>query len=1006
MDNKKVSASIKSAAASTLAIGIFMLKRIRARKHIACKPYINRDYEKEIYINSILYGGDNKCLHQIRMRPIAFFNLCDILTRNNLLCSTGTVNVQEKLLMFLHITGHNLRLRVVGSYYYRSIETVHHYFRIVLRAILKLYTQLIKLPDDITPPKIMCNPRFYPYFKDCVGALDGTHVRASVPLETQGRFRGRKGGTTQNVLAAVTFNLKFSYVLAGWEGSAHDSRVLSDALSRPMGLKIPEGKYLMLDMNMGKGKKDVVGTSKQFRWTKPMERVMLEILAEETQKGNKPSNVFKPTSLHRVAATISERFNVVCESNHVENHLKTVKSTWQLITTIRGSSGFGWDDTLKMIVAAKNHMKKPWRSFAKSFGDIGLDDIDVDGTLPVDLEIDTSERVKANASSSFGTSNVELEDFDSDGLDYSSAFMTDETFLTDDAAIQWVKDIAVIYHFQLVISSHKDGGKKKLLRCNRGERYRGLLRDLDAAVRRNTNTKACRCPFRVKVQEIRECGHWRIVTYPGIKGMHNHALSVYPEGLRQMSGLSEPSKKLARDMNLSRPSAIHAAIMDQHPEDNITRKQVYNYRRVHREEEAEGRDVMGQFFNQARENNYVCNVYADSETRVVTHLFCAHPESVALFRKFPLFIGMDSTYKTNKYKMPFFDMTEMTPCNKNFMIAYAIMKTESDDSYRWVLQNLRLLIGDDVHPAAIVTNRELGVMRLILEFFPGTPHLLCTWHINKDVEHNVYKTCAKNKAIAQSFKNGRWRQILEAPTELEYNRQVNFMRDRWSRHRPQVVTYIDETWLVHKEKFVHAWTNRMRHLGNTTTCRVESAHSMIKQWLHSSIGAMDTVWRTFEESTYQAAPVYSSFPFNTLTCRVSHYCLTLLDAERGRMRELADEVRDRCGCVLRITHDIPCACEIKGAMESGILISVDSINMFWRTLTMGDPVEQSDFVGTSDFAGDDDMPEHERYWESLVQEIRESEPAVIHRASLILHSQLHPDEANYVEPEVNTRVRG
>ena len=42
------------------------------------------------------------------------------------------------------------------------------------------------------------------------------------------------------MLAAITFDLKFSYVLAGWEGSAHDSCVL-DAFHRPRGLKIPEG---------------------------------------------------------------------------------------------------------------------------------------------------------------------------------------------------------------------------------------------------------------------------------------------------------------------------------------------------------------------------------------------------------------------------------------------------------------------------------------------------------------------------------------------------------------------------------------------------------------------------------------------------------------------------------------------------------------------------------------------------------------------------------------------
>ena len=74
-----------------------------------------------------------------------------------------------------------------------------------------------------------------------MGAIDGTHVRAFVPLELQGRFRGQKGTMTQNVLATVTFDLKFTYVLFGWEGSTHNSHVLNDALSRPRGLQVHKG---------------------------------------------------------------------------------------------------------------------------------------------------------------------------------------------------------------------------------------------------------------------------------------------------------------------------------------------------------------------------------------------------------------------------------------------------------------------------------------------------------------------------------------------------------------------------------------------------------------------------------------------------------------------------------------------------------------------------------------------------------------------------------------------
>ena len=62
-----------------------------------------------------------------------------------------------------------------------------------------------------------------------------------MPPEIQRRFRGRKDGTTQNVLTAISFNLKFTYVLAGWEGSAHDSCVLNDTFARPGGFSIPDG---------------------------------------------------------------------------------------------------------------------------------------------------------------------------------------------------------------------------------------------------------------------------------------------------------------------------------------------------------------------------------------------------------------------------------------------------------------------------------------------------------------------------------------------------------------------------------------------------------------------------------------------------------------------------------------------------------------------------------------------------------------------------------------------
>lgn len=42
-------------------------------------------------------------------------------------------------------------------------------------------------------------------------------------------------------MAAIDFDLKFTYVLAGWEGTAHDAVVLRDAIERTDGLRVPQG---------------------------------------------------------------------------------------------------------------------------------------------------------------------------------------------------------------------------------------------------------------------------------------------------------------------------------------------------------------------------------------------------------------------------------------------------------------------------------------------------------------------------------------------------------------------------------------------------------------------------------------------------------------------------------------------------------------------------------------------------------------------------------------------
>ncbi|GJY26317.1 putative nuclease HARBI1 [Tanacetum coccineum] len=158
------------------------------------------------------------------------------------------MTIQEQVARFLHIVGNDFRNRFVSWSYRRSGSATGRHFHRVLGAIISLEDQYIRQPTgDIVQKEIREKQNFYPYFKDCLGANDGTHVRVKVPSKDAPRYRGRKGYPTVNALVACTFDLKFTYVLSGWEGTASDLRIIKDALTRNDKLLIPDGKFYLVE---------------------------------------------------------------------------------------------------------------------------------------------------------------------------------------------------------------------------------------------------------------------------------------------------------------------------------------------------------------------------------------------------------------------------------------------------------------------------------------------------------------------------------------------------------------------------------------------------------------------------------------------------------------------------------------------------------------------------------------------------------------------------------------
>jgi hypothetical protein len=79
--------------------------------------------------------------------------------------------------------------------------------------------------------------------------------------------------------------------------------------------------------------------------------------------------------------------------------------------------------------------------------------------------------------------------------------------------------------------------------------------------------------------------------------------------------------------------------------------------------------------------------------------------------------------------------------------------------------------------------------------------------------------------------------LVHSLTEDEYNKRLADLESKCANYQ-SAIHYVKGVWLVHKEKFVVAWTRQHLHLGNAATSRAEGSHAFIKKHIGSSTGSM------------------------------------------------------------------------------------------------------------------------------------------------------------------------
>jgi len=96
---------------------------------------------------------------------------------------------------------------------------------------------------------------------------------------------------------------------------------------------------------------------------------------------------------------------------------------------------------------------------------------------------------------------------------------------------------------------------------------------------------------------------------------------------------------------------------------------------------------------------------------------------------------MYSTYKSNMYKMPMFEVVGVTSTDLTYSVEFGFVTHEKEENFVWVLKMLRKFLTSKMNmPKVIVTDRDGSLMNAVGIVFPESYAMNYYFHVQANVK--------------------------------------------------------------------------------------------------------------------------------------------------------------------------------------------------------------------------------------------------------------------------------
>ncbi|XP_028064185.1 protein FAR1-RELATED SEQUENCE 5-like isoform X1 [Camellia sinensis] len=303
--------------------------------------------------------------------------------------------------------------------------------------------------------------------------------------------------------------------------------------------------------------------------------------------------------------------------------------------------------------------------------------------------------------------------------------------------------------------SRKDGAiiQRSFVCAKEGFRNLNEKRTKDREIKRpRTITRVgCKASLSVKIQD--SSGKWVV---SGFVKEHNHEL-VPPDQvhcLRSHRQISGPAKTLIDTLQAAGmgPRRIMSVLIKEYggiSKVGFTEVDCRNYIRTNRQRSFEGDiQLLLDYLRQMHAENpsFFYAVQGDETGNV----FWADPKAKMNYTYFGDTVTFDTTYRSNRYRLPFAPFTGINHHGQPVLFGCAFLMNESEASFVWLFKTW-LMAMSGRPPLSITTDHDVVIQAAILQVFPDTRHRFCKWHIFKKCQEKLSHVFLKHPNFEADF---------------------------------------------------------------------------------------------------------------------------------------------------------------------------------------------------------------------------------------------------------------